>query len=548
MSDHCIIHTILNIPKENLIQKTVTYRKYSNIDHAAFCKDLQFDIAHINDVNFLVSQYEEKARAAIDHHAPEKTKTITMRPCKTWFTSEVKQQKTIMRKQERVWRRSKSQHDWKLLIQERKQYRSLLKKTKTEILSSKVLECKGNTKMLYQLFKNISGQKTENPMPQSQSDQQLADDFADYFMTKIDTIRNALQHVPAYTPEGAVGCNMSNFHPIEEHQVQKIIMSLSTKSCELDIVPTRLLKEILPSVLPIITKIVNLSLEKGVFAEAWKTAIIRPQIKKIGLELTSANYRPVSNLSFLSKVLEKAALQQFMQYSDVNGLMPDYQSAYRPNFSCETALVKLMNDLLWSMENQEVTALMAIDLSAAFDTVDHNVLLSVLNVKFGIEGAVLSWFDTYLRPRCCQVIINSVFSETKNLSYSVPQGSCAGPVLYLAYASTMQEVIPRGVDLHGYADDHAMKISFKAKDRLEEERAICQLEKCAIDIKTWMDRNRLKMNSSKTEFILFGSSKHLDKCSTLNINVNDENVDLTKEIKYLGVHLDCHLTLKHHIT
>ena len=107
------------------------------------------------------------------------------------------------------------------------------------------------------------------------------------------------------------------------------------------------------------------------------------------MELTNTSYRPVSNLPFLSNVVEKSVLLRFNRHCNENNLMPGYQSAYRANFSCETALVKLTDDLLWAMEHQEVTPLVAIDLSAAFDTVNHNLLLSVLSKKFGVVDKAL---------------------------------------------------------------------------------------------------------------------------------------------------------------
>ena len=111
------------------------------------------------------------------------------------------------------------------------------------------------------------------------------------------------------------------------------------------------------------------------------------------------NYRPVSNLSFLSKILEKCALLQFDNHCTVHNLLLGYQSAYREHFSCETGLVKLMDDILWNMEVQEITAVVVIDLSLALDTVDHDVLLQVLNNRFGLDGNTLDWIDSYLRPR-----------------------------------------------------------------------------------------------------------------------------------------------------
>ena len=123
----------------------------------------------------------------------------------------------------------------------------------------------------------------------------------------------------------------------------------------------------------------------------------------------------MSNLSFLSKVVECAVLKQFTEHCTRNDLIPDYQSAYQSNYSCKTALVKIVNGILWSMENQECTNLMAIDLSAAFDMVDHVILLDVLQKRFGIEGVALSWFDNYLHPHFCKVNIGKAYSSSREL-------------------------------------------------------------------------------------------------------------------------------------
>ena len=192
------------------------------------------------------------------------------------------------------------------------------------------------------------------------------------------------------------------------------------------------------------------------YANDCKTAIKGPLLKKVGLELLHLNYRPVSNLPFPSKCLQQCALIQFNNHYKKHNL-PDYQSAYRENYSYETALVKTVDDLLWSMENGEVTALIPLDLLVAFDTVDYEILLRVLQRRFAIEEPCLDWFDTYLRPRFYKVNVGKAYSKKHNLDCSVPQGSCAGPVLYLGYASILQDVIPKGMPLHGFADDHSVK-------------------------------------------------------------------------------------------
>ena len=189
----------------------------------------------------------------------------------------------------------------------------------------------------------------------------------------------------------------------------------------------------MPMVLPLITKIVNISLKKGEFHSNWKTAIVRPLLKKIGLDLIHANFRPVSNLSFISKVIECCMLLQLSQHCEEFNLQPDYQSAYREHYSCETAVLKISNDVLWAMEQQEVTSLVALDLSAAFDMVDHVILLDILNHKFGIGGEALKWYDQYLYPRSFKVNINGTYSSERDFDVSVPQGSCAGASIFNLY-------------------------------------------------------------------------------------------------------------------
>ena len=246
--------------------------------------------------------------------------------------------------------------------------------------------------------------------------------------------------------------------------------------------------------------------------------------------------------------MEKCALQQFTNHCNTNKLLPDYQSAYRKNYSTETSLIKLVNDILWAMERQEVRALTTLDLSVAFDTVYHEIIIEMLEHQFGITNTVLSLFKTYHYPRRFIVDINGHHSREIDLKFSVPQGSLAGPVLYSAYASTLRYVIPdtSKINLNGYADDHFLNKNFRANNRIEEISMIKSLELCMNAIKDWMDSNRFKMNTAKTEFIMFGSKKQLEKCTTKALKVNDDMVPTSEIIKYLGASLDQHLSFKIH--
>ena len=142
--------------------------------------------------------------------------------------------------------------------------------------------------------------------------------------------------------------------------------------------------------------------------------------------------------------------------------------------------------------------------SAAFDMVDHPILLDVLENRLGVRKDVHNWSDSYLRPRWFKVCVNNSFSSDHRLGISVPQGSCAGPVLYNVYASTMQDVAPQGIQIHGYTDDHAFKKAFSAGNNEVEKKTMQNLQDCGADVKNWMDQNRLRINSRKTEFIIFG--------------------------------------------
>ena len=144
----------------------------------------------------------------------------------------------------------------------------------------------------------------------------------------------------------------------------------------------------------------------GHFFENWKLAIVRPLIKSLKKGTEKSNYRPVSNLQFISKVVEKCTLNQLTDHCNKYNLLPEYQSAYRKHYSCETSLLKLVNDTLWAMEDKHITAVTVMDLSAAFDTVSHELLLTVLRERFRINDLAINWYENYLKPRQFKVCIN----------------------------------------------------------------------------------------------------------------------------------------------
>ena len=294
-------------------------------------------------------------------------------------------------------------------------------------------------------------------MPPGKSDEELANNFAEYFLEKIDKIRLMFDGIPDYKSETGNVPRLRRFHPFAESEVKSKVMSMQSKSCELDAMPTPLLKKLIDKCIPYITRIINIPLTHGVFSMQWKTSIVRPLLKKAGLALINKNKRPVSNLSFLSKLLERCALKQFNSHCDMYDLIPDFQSAYHSAYSKETSLLKLSNDILWGIEKQEITVVILLDLSAAFDTIDHDLLLSILEDRYGITDQALKWYQSYLSPREMKVCTNSTYSDSLNIKYGVPQGNCSGVNNFVAYCAPIQNIIKdKTVGLSGYADDHSI--------------------------------------------------------------------------------------------
>ncbi len=336
---------------------------------------------------------------------------------------------------------------------------------------------------------------------------------------------------------------LSTFETLSESQVRKLVLESKTTSCALDPIPTSLLKQCIDCILPVLTKMVNLSLQTGVFPEEWKLALVIPLIKKFGLEEIFKNYRP-----FVGKLTERAVIKQETIHMENNCPLPNCSSAYRNGHSTETALVKVHADILKNMEKQQVTLLVLIDLSAAFDTVDHDIALQVLRSKYGISGVALEWHKSYLSGRMQCVNINGTHSEISKLAYGVPQGSCLGPVLFTQYASSLFDVIYQHLDDgHGFADDHQLYLPFSASSILSQQEAIYRMENCLCDIKAWMLSYKLKMNDSKTEFMIVSSRQQLDKLCVDSIRVGDSVVKAVDNVRDLGAYLDKNMSMGTHI-
>uniref|UniRef100_A0A3Q3FRJ7 Reverse transcriptase domain-containing protein n=1 Tax=Labrus bergylta TaxID=56723 RepID=A0A3Q3FRJ7_9LABR len=317
---------------------------------------------------------------------------------------------------------------------------------------------------------------------------------------------------------------------------------MKSATCSLDFIPTTFLKEVFNTVGPSILSIINSSLAEGVVPSAFKHAVVQPLLKKPNLDPTDFNnFRPISKLPFLSKVLEKVVSTQLLSFMTENNLFEKFQSGFRACHSTETALLKVTNDLLLATDRGEGTILILLDLSAAFDTVDHTILTDRLRHWVGLKDTALSWFYSYLLERTFAVTIGNYSSSTSNITCGVPQGSVLGPILFSIYMLPLGQIIERhNVSFHCYADDTQIYLPL----RPEDPRSLAAVRNCLNDINCWMAQNFLQLNNSKSEIIVFNppNTTHISKSSLGPLFTN-----VQPTARNLGVTFDCNLTFESHI-
>ncbi|XP_029957253.1 uncharacterized protein LOC115395750 [Salarias fasciatus] len=326
-------------------------------------------------------------------------------------------------------------------------------------------------------------------------------------------------------------------------KLTQILSGIKTPTCSLDPIPSSLIKTCLPIISPLITQIINSSLSSGSVPQSLKLAAITPILKKPGLDPDNpANFRPISNLPFLSKVLERVIASQLQTHLSSNSLYEPFQSGFRSKHSTETALLKITNDLLLSSDSGHLNILILLELTAAFDTISHSILLSRLKSTLNITGSALSWFQSYLSDRQQFVHINRCSSSIAPLPQGVPQGSVLGPLLFILYILPLGNIIRRhGLRFHCYADDIQLYISTTSI----HPNIHSTLTQCLTDITTWMNHNFLKLNSDKTDIIIIGP--HNITKSAQQFTLDNSTLTPSPLIRNLGVLLDPTLSFDPHI-
>ena len=380
----------------------------------------------------------------------------------------------------------------------------------------------------------------------------LVNSFNSFFISKITKIHESIANTLASSPISPFptrqfsGTPISVLQPVSSEEVLKLIHSLPNKSSPLDFLPTTLLKKYALTLSPILSKLANLSFSTGTFPSIFKKAQVLPLLKKPNLDPTSpANYRPISNLSTISKLLERLLLSRLRPHITTSSNFSSFQSAYRPGFSTETALLHIFNNLSDICGKGNCAVMVGLDLSAAFDTINHQLLLERLKSDFGIDGLAFSWLQSYLSNRTQYVKLGNHSSAPVELLAGVPQGSVLGTLLFTTYTSPLSIIIHGfEVSFHQYADDTRL-FSILSSDSMSDQ--LRNLRKCTDAINDWHLVNFLQLNPQKSEIMFIGTPVRLKTMSPpTSINVAGTLLPSSTTLKLLGVTFDSHLSFKEH--
>jgi hypothetical protein len=557
ISDHALITFTLELLNTNKSQrKTINFRKYADINATVVNETISPYLVGA-DLDFmsateLVTFYEKTASEVVNKLCPLIEKVIIVKDNMPWFDSSILALRRIRRQAEKLWRNTRTENSRYEYVQARRAVVDAIKVTKTNYYRDKVNSCNGDQRKLWNTLSNLMGKNRSSPLP-SGDDFTLAKDFSTFFGNKVSTLRTVIdaQTQPREFSQQYLNIDFTftnkqhfEFLPVTEESVKEIVKKLNKTNCLLDIIDVKKAFILFERFIPLITMIINKSFAEGVFPLSLKSAMVRPLLKKDNLDRElMKNYRPVSNLSFLSKVMESVILSQLWIHLDTCKAIPKFQSAYQKHHSTETALCRIYNDLVQNVCDGYSSVMVMLDLSAAFDTIDQDLLLNDLN-NTGVSGAAIALLRSYLNGRSQSIIIGQSQSEPLNLLYGVPQGSVLGPILFIMYTASLSKVIEsHNIDYHMYSDDTQLYLRL---NNIEHGKS--DLSSLLSDIKLWMTQRKLMLNETKTDLIIIrGNNRSVINRQFGFLTFGDSHIFPCDKLKNIGMMFDSKLSFEAHI-
>ena len=549
LSDHSLLSwkLPLDLPPPITINREIRRWKKLDVDEfrtALLQSELCNATKRPQSADEFFQQYHDVLQRLADQFAPVTKITIRRQRLAAWMDAECRQLRRTSRMLERRYRRTQQPSDRQKWVEHERRRHQVYRRKEQSYWSTLLSDHAGQPRKLWRSLNALLGKNTTRG---SSSNCPSAQQLLDYFIEKVASVRRSTSGSEASTTLPSTSARLDHFTACSVDDIQKVIMAAPAKSCALDPVPTEVLKMFLQELLPYITSMCNASLLQGCLPQSQRHATVVPRLKKANADQTDVkNYRPISNLTFMSKVVERLVCQQLVAYLEQHDLLPRLQSAYRRFHSTETSILKLACDALLAADLGSVTLLGLLDLSAAFDTVDHHILINRLQLTFGIHGTVLKWVTSFITNRTQTVNFAGQQSTIVTVMCGVPQGSVLGPVLFLLYTADVTVIAQRhGFLAHSYADDTQIYFHDKASS---VDTRLPRLKECISEIDRWMSSNRLCLNADKTQFIWLGTRQQLAKVQCHTIELEAATLSVATEVTCLGVTFDNELTFSKHVT
>jgi len=556
ISDHSAVLCSLSVPVHSRPPRVMKFiRNLKKINIQSFCQDIRNSAIYSSTISTLdpfVTLFNSTLSSILAIHAPLRSVSSSSRNSKPYFTSEHRTEKTKRNRLETTWRLSKTNSNLAAFNKQTKILAKQIKIARRTYFRNLISQHKDQPRKLWSALNSLLSRNCSPTLPTFSSSSFLASSFLSFFSDKIAKLCSAFTPILTTMPSPhscppSVPPSLLSFKLATTNEIRNIILSSSDATCELDPIPTKLLKSCLDVLIQPITKIVNLALSEGIFPSLYKNALVTPLLKKHGLPAEDlASYRPISNLNFVSKIIERVIYSRLSAHLGSFPSLSPFQSAYRPFHSTESALLRIQNDLLLAMDQQKLSALVLLDLSAAFDTIDHEILLTRLSSYFGISGCAHDLISSYLVDRTQSVSIGNHNSSPSPVTTGVPQGSVLGPLLFSLYTTPLSHLLSdSGVFFHLYADDTQLYISFPPSESIS---SLSLLSSTLNSVHSWFFSNRLSLNPSKTEFLIIGTPKQRSKISASSVSFCQNLIQSSDSCRNLGVIFDSDLSLKKHIS